>query len=593
MTRLTFRCNLNLLISAVVWLCGLVASRAQILESPEPLIGKPEFQVLEQFRDNFGWPAPEIRTGQSVLYILAEGPSYKVVAVGPRTTNPKAYAEKLDAWKTQRGLPGSIQYVRQESASVAVYAYSASGFGKPGYSLELPIASLPREVKLEDVTNCALVYFRVTGPPAELPAPTFVGKDGLKYWNLSSGTVTSDVRIGETLSGWLIPILAILILIPSVGLLKAYKLALPIRQRTDLTDLDREVLLYKSIQPTLGTTIVLHCLIAVPVIWTRSLDPLVALWFGPAQIGAGVVLLTVLTLLPSLLYSFLLRKSYQLEAEAEAITEASGPPMDDEPMRLRPKASDIAAHLPHLVPIVTLCTAAFMPALPFEWFHSHQNAWATLSYASSIIFPYRPNQLTAPSRAIDLPALEQKLADAFSQVKTLVDNTDKVTQIRKTRVPEFEIYELHHELLIPEWWIRRSSVDEIVFSILHKCWFKVPRPIGDAGTALLVVATGGVTYVLFTAISSVPTATDVMRYASLLLPVIVGIVYWRMYWLNRRATMFATDARIIDATQNLSAAISALERMERIELVRKAYRDFPPDPTCRERLERIRERFSA
>jgi hypothetical protein len=233
-----------------------------------------------------------------------------------------------------------------------------------------------------------------------------------------------------------------------------------------------------------------------------------------------------------------------------------------------------------------------MPSLPFEWFHSHQNAWATLSYASSIVFPYRPNQLTAPSRAIYLPALEQQLADAFSQVKNLVDNTDKVTQIRKTRVPEFEIYELHHELLIPEWWIRRSSVDEIVFSILHKCWFKVPRPIGDAGTALLVVATGGVTYVLFTAISSVPTATDVMRYASLLLPVIVGIVYWRMYWLNRRAAMFATDARIIDATQNLSAAISALERMERIELVRKAYRDFPPDPTCRERLERIRERLA-
>jgi hypothetical protein len=182
---------------------------------------------------------------------------------------------------------------------------------------------------------------------------------------------------------------------------------------------------------------------------------------------------------------------------------------------------------------------------------------------------------------------------ALLVVEAIAGNTYNETQILRTRVPEFEINEPGHELVIPEWWIRRSSVDELVFSILHKCWFKVPRPLGDAGTALLVVATGGVTYVLFMAISSVPSATDVMRYASLLLPVIVGIVYWRMYWLNRRAAMFATDARIIDATQNLSAAISALERMERIELVRKAYRDFPPDPTCRERLERIRERFSA
>jgi len=516
------------LVCALIWCAVAASSPGQIVEAKEPLIGKPEFKVLEQFRDNFGWPSPELRKGQSVLYIFAEGPSYKVVAVGPRTTNPKAYAEKLDAWKTQWGLPGSIQYVRQESASVAVYAYSAFGFGKSGYSLELPIASLPREVKLEDVTNCALVYFRVTGPPAALPAPTFVGQDGLKYWNLSSGTVKSDVRIGETLSGWLVPTLAILILIPSVGLLRAYKLALPIRQRTDLTDLDREVLLYKSVQPTLGTTIVLHCLFSVPVIWNRSLDPLVALWFGPAQIGAGVVLLTVLTLLPSLLYSFHLRKSYQLESDAEAIIVASGKPMDDEPIRLRPKASDIAAHLPHLVPIVTLCTAAFMPSLPFEWFHSNQGSWATLSYAASVFFPYRISGLTAPSRAIDLPALQQKLAAALSVVDALAGNTYKETQILRTRVPEFEINEPGHELVIPEWWIRRSSVDEIVFSILHKCWFKVPRPLGDTGTALLVVTTGGVTYVLYVAQTWVPGATDFMRYASLLLPVIVGIVYWRM-----------------------------------------------------------------
>jgi hypothetical protein len=134
------------LVCALIW-CGVAAScPGQIVEAKEPLIGKPEFRVLEQFRDNFGWPDPEIRKGHSVLYIFAEGPSYKVVAVGPNTSDPKAYAEKLDAWKRQRGLAGRIQYVRQESASVAVYAYSASGFGKSGYSLELPLASLPREV---------------------------------------------------------------------------------------------------------------------------------------------------------------------------------------------------------------------------------------------------------------------------------------------------------------------------------------------------------------------------------------------------------------------------------------------------------------
>ncbi len=591
MPRLTFRCNLNLLVSALFWFCGLVSSHAQLVESPDPLIGTPEFKILEQFRDNFGWPTPEIRKGQSVLYVFAEGPSYKVVAVGPTTSDPKAYAEKLDAWKSKQGLPGSVQYARQKSAAVAVYTYSTTGFGKAGYSLELPLASLPREVKLEDVTNCALVFFRVTGPPSALPGPTFVGQDGLKYWNLSTTPAKSDIRISETLSGWLLPLFTLIVLLPIVGSLYAYNLTKPIRQRSDLTDLDREILFYKSVQPILGTTIVIHCLISLPFIWTRSLDPLVALWFGPSQIGTGVVLLTVLTLLPSLLYSFHLRKSYQLEADAEAIIVASGKPMDDEPTRLRPKASDIAAHLPHLVPIVTLCTAAFMPSLPFEWFHSNQGSWATLSYAASVIFPYRISGLTAPSRAIDLPALQQKLAAALSVVDALARTMYKETQVLRTRVPEFEINEPGRELVIPEWWIRRSSIDELVFSILHKRWFQVPRPLGDTGTALLVVTTGGVTYVLFVAQTWVPGAIDFMRYASLLLPVIVGIIYWRLYWLNSRAAIFATDARIIDATQNPGAAISALERMEQIELVRK-YRNFPPDPSCRERIERIQERLA-
>ncbi len=590
-TSLRLHCNLSLLLIPLLW-CGLVVtSFAQIVESQAPLIGNPEFKILEQFRDNFGWPAPEIRKGQSVLYVFAEGPSYKVVAVGPTTSDPKAYAEKLDAWKSKQGLPGSVQYARQKSAAVAVYTYSTTGFGKAGYSLELPLASLPREVKLEDVTNCALVFFRVTSPPSGLPDPTFVGQDGLKYWNLSATPAKSDFRFSETLSGWLLPLFALIVLLPIVGALYAYNLAKPIRQRSDLTDLDREILFYKSVQPILGTTIVIHCLISLPFIWTRSLDPLVALWLGPSQIGTGVVLLTVLTLLPSLLYSFHLRKSYQLEADAEAIIVASGKPMDDEPIRLRPQASEIAAHLPHLVPIVTLCTAAFQPSSPFEWFHSSQGSWAVLSSASSLFFPFRISGLTATSRAVDLPALKQKLVAALSVVEALAGNTYKETQILRTRVPEYEINELGQELVIPEWWIRRSSVEEIVFSILHKCWFKVPRPLGDTGTALLVVTTGGITYVLFVAQSWVSGATDFLRYASLLLPVIVGIIYWRLYWLNSRAAMFATDARIIDATQNPSAAISALERMEQIELVRK-YRNFPPDPSCRERIERIKERIA-
>ncbi len=580
------------LLCALMW-CGVMASSvAQIVESKEPLIGNPEFKILEQFRDNFGWPTPEIRKGQSVLYVFAEGPSYKVVAVGPTTSDPKAYAEKLDAWKSKQGLPGSVQYARQKSAAVAVYTYSTTGFGNAGYSLELPLASLPREVKLEDVTNCALVFFRVTGPPSALPGPTFVAQHGLKYWNLSTTPAKSDIRISETLSGWLLPLFALIVLLPIVGALYSYNLAKPIRQRSDLADLDRENLFYKSLQPIIAATIMLHCVVCLAAIWTRSFDPLVALWFGPSQIGAGVVALTGFTILPSLTYSFLLRKSYKLEAEVQTIIEASGPPMDDEPVRLRPKATELIAVLPRLVPFATLTIAAFMPSLPFEWIHNFNSSWGAISMAFTSFFPTRNESLTAPSRAVDLPALTQKLEDAFSQVKVLVGNTDKVTQIRKTRVPEFEIYELAHELVIPEWWIRRSSVDEIAFSILHKCWFKVPRPLGDTATALLAVTAGAVPYILFVAPSWVPGAAEFVRYASLLFPVTVGIIYWRMYWLNSRAAMFATDARIIDATQNPSAAISALQRMERIELVRKAYRSFPPDPSCRERIERIKERLA-
>lgn len=580
------------LLSALMW-CGVMASSvAQIVESKEPLIGNPEFKILEQFRDNFGWPAPEIRKGQSVLYVFAEGPSYKVVAVGPTTSDPKAYAEKLDAWKSKQGLPGSVQYARQKSAAVAVYTYSTTGFGKAGYSLELPLASLPREVKLEDVTNCALVFFRVTGPPSALPGPTFVGQDGLKYWNLSATPAKSDIRISEALAGWIFPFLSIVSLLPIVGVVAAFIYAKPIRQQTDVPDLERETLFFKSMQPIVVAVLSLHFLISLPVIGTRSLDPLVALWFGTEQIGSGLLVLVALTALPSLLYTILLRRIYKLEGQADMNIVSSGQPMDDEPFRIPYRIPELAAVLPHLVILLTLLVGAIIPVLPFEWLHGYKSSWIILSSVFQSFFPYRISYLTAPSKAIDLSTLQEKARIALSIVEKVIGKTDKQALILRTRYAEFEIHELGHEIQIPEWWVRRSSIEEIAFSMLHSIWFTVSKPVGDTAFSLLAFLAGAVPYVLFVFQSRLPGVTDLVRYASLLLPVTVGIIYWRMRWLNTRDAMFATDARVVEVTQNPSAAISALERMSQIEVVRKGRLSFPLKPTCRERIERIQERLA-
>jgi hypothetical protein len=581
------------MVCALIW-CGVAASSpGQIVEAKEPLIGKPEFKVLEQFRDNFGWPDPEIRKGQSVLYIFAEGPSYKVIAVGPPTTNPKAYAEKLDAWKRQRGLPGSIQYVRQESASVAVYAYSASGFGKSGYSLELPLASLPGEVKLEDVTNCSLVFFRLSSPPIELPPSAFVGTDGLRYWNLSADPVKNDVRISEALAGWIFPFLAIVILLPIVGVVGAFIHAKPIRQRTDIAALERETLFFKSMQPIIVAALILHCLVSAPVIASRSLDPAVALWFGTSQIGEGLVVLIVIALLPSLLYSILLRRIFTLEREAEKTIVASGEPMDDEPSeRERPKR-DLLIIIPMLIPVAVMIAVYVTPTNSFEWFSNFKIVVPSLISCAYSVFPARGDELTAPSMARDLADLKQKVEEAFLGTKTVAGTSEHRVQILRTKQPEFAIYESENHIQLSEWWVRRSSIEEITFSILHKCWFTVSKPVGDSAFAVLAFLAGAVPYVLFVFQSRLSGVTDLVRYASILLPVTVGILYWRMLWLNTRAAMFNTDARVVQATQNPSAAISALERMAQIEEVRKGRFSFPLIPTCRERIERIRERFAA
>lgn len=580
------------MVCALIWCAVAASSPGQIVEAKEPLIGKPEFTVLEQFRDNFGWPDPEIRKGQSVLYIFAEGPSYKVVAVGPPTTNPKAYAEKLDAWKRQRGLPGSIQYVRQESASVAVYAYSASGFGKSGYSLELPLASLPREVKLEDVTNCALVFFRLSSPPVELPPSTFVGTDGLRYWNLSADPVKNDVRISEALAGWIIPFLAIVILLPIIGIVGAFIHAKPIRQRTDIAALERETLFYKSMQPIVVATLILHYLVSVLVISSRSLDPAVALWFGTSRIGEGLVALIVIALLPSLLYSILLRRIFTLERKAEKTIVSSGEPMDDEPSgRERPKL-DLLIIIPMLIPVAVMIAVYVTPTYSFEWFSNFKMVVPSLISCAYGVFPARGDELTAPSMARDLADLKQKVEEAFLATKTIAGTSEHNVQILRTKQPEFIIYENENNIQVPEWWVRRSSIEEITFSILHKCWFTVSKPVGDSAFAVLAFLAGAVPYVLFVFQSRLSGVTDLVRYASILLPVTVGILYWRMLWLNTRAAMFKTDARVVDATQNPSAAISALERMAQIEEVRKGRLSFPLEPTCRERIERIRERLA-
>jgi|GEM_PF-3570636 len=580
------------LVCALIWCAVAASSPGQIVEAKEPLIGKPEFKVLEQFRDNFGWPDPEIRKGQSVLYIFAEGPSYKVVAVGPPTTNPKAYAEKLDAWKGQRGLPGSIQFVRQESASVAVYAYSASGFGKSGYSLELPIASLPREVKLEDVTNCALVFFRLSSPPIELPPSAFVGTDGLRYWNLSADPVKNDVRISEPLAGWIIPFLAILILLPIVGVVGAFIHAKPIQQRTDIAALERETLFYKSMQPIVVATLILHYLVSVPVISSRSLDPAVALWFGTSRIGEGLVVCFMSALLPSLLYSILLRRIFTLEREAEKLIVASGEPMDDEPSEPERPKLDLLVIAPMLFPVAVMIAVYVTPTYSFEWFSNFKSVVPSLISFAYGVFPARGDQLTAPSMARDLADLKQKVEKAFLATKTIAGTSEHNVQILRTKQPEFIIYENENNIQLPEWWVRRSSIEEITFSILHRCWLTVTKPVGDTAFAVIGFLAGTVPYVLFVFQSRLSGVTDLVRYASILLPVTVGILYWRMLWLNTRAAMFKTDARVVDATQNPSAAISALERMAQIEEVRKGRLSFPLEPTCRERIERIRERLA-
>ncbi len=80
--------------------CGVAANGfAQIQESTEWLVQRTEQRILGQFRDNFGWPSPEIPKGQAVVYVYLEGASYKLLAIGPVTSDAKAYARTLNSWK--------------------------------------------------------------------------------------------------------------------------------------------------------------------------------------------------------------------------------------------------------------------------------------------------------------------------------------------------------------------------------------------------------------------------------------------------------------------------------------------------------------
>jgi len=203
------------LLTCLVLAAGLVTSAgAQIVESREWLVKKTEHALLDEFKTNFGWPDPELPKGQAVLYVQVKGWSLSVLAVGPKTSDAKRYAQKLDAWRQRNGLSGTVEFSQESDCAAASFIYSVPGFGKTELSFSIPLASLYRDVRLEDTTRFGVVMSGVAQLPSEFDKPNLTKQSGYRYWDLSDWRAPKDVRLSARLDWWAVPAFVALALFP-------------------------------------------------------------------------------------------------------------------------------------------------------------------------------------------------------------------------------------------------------------------------------------------------------------------------------------------------------------------------------------------
>ncbi len=574
------------LLCALLW-CGVAANCcAQIQDSPRWLVLRTEHRILDQFHDNFGWPDPEIPKGQAVVYVYAEGASYKLLAVGPVTSDAKAYARILNEWKERHGLSGPVLYSQENDCAAALFSVSEAGFGKTSTNLKLPLASIITEIKLETKTNLGLVINGNLKWPAELPPPGYLSKRNYGFWDLSKWAKPTDLVIQQKLEPWLLIYFVSVLLFPFVATGACYAFAVRFAKDESRSLEQRRKVFRRLVVGGTGGTIALHSVMFVPAIALRTFDPITYLWFDTAFLTIGLFFVPLLLLMPFGSLASLNRTEATLsKLTEEELQKVQLPPSAQEKVTPQTQNLQLKRTLPMIcIAILGICVL-FYPTTkqdPFDQW-KFPIAMAIISLSS---FAVNGRKEPAKCEADDLPELVTKAERVTSRFNELTNSSITKITILPSKILDRSCSIKGTTLEIAEGAARTWSDDELLYYVLYQSWYKPQNPI----TSPLYWLLFAFPFAVYALPASIPLPMP-YRFLAFLIPLFGAFMLREVFIRKSIPLTFDTDLRVVQATGNPESAISALERMDKALQVGLDAGVNKPKPSYTERIERIRAAF--
>jgi hypothetical protein len=574
------------LLCALLWCCIAANCCAQIQDSPRWLVLRTEHRILDQFHDNFGWPDPEIPKGQAVVYVYAEGASYKLLAVGPVTSDAKAYARILNEWKERHGLSGPVLYSQENDCAAALFSVSEAGFGKTSTNLKLPLASIITEIKLEAKTNLGLVINGNLKWPAVLPPPGYLSKRNYGFWDLSKWDEPTDLVIEQKLEPWLLIYFVSVLLFPLIATGACYAFALRFAKDESRSLEQRRKVFRRLVVGGTGGTIALHSVMFVPAIALRTFDPITYLWFDTAFLTIGLFFVPLLLLMPFGSLASLNRTEATLsKLTEEELLKVQLPPSAQEKVTPPTQNLQLKRILPMIcIAILGICVL-FYPTTkqdPFDQW-KFPIAMAIISLSS---FAVNGRKEPAKCEADDLPELIAKAERVTSRFNELTNSSITKITILPSKILDRSCSIKGTTLEIAEGAARTWSEDELLYYVLYQSWYKPQNPI----TSPLYWLLFAFPFAVYALPASIPLPMPYC-FLAFLIPLFGAFILREVFIRKSIPLTFDTDLRVVQATGDPESAISALERMDKALQVGLDAGVNKPKPSYTERIERIRAAF--
>lgn len=593
MPRLTFRCNLNLLVSALFWFFGLVSSHAQLVESTEWLVQRSEQRILGQFRDNSGWPGPEIPKGQAVVYVHLEGASYKVLAIGPVTSDAKAYARTLNDWKERQGLKGTVLYSQEKDCVAALYSVSEAGIGKKGFALKIPLASIISDIQLEARTYHGFTTRGTFDLPKELPQPIYLFKNNDRFWDLSNWSVPTDVVISRRLAPWVPAYVVFVLVFPPFAAAACYLLLF--RFTTDLTrSLQQRRQAYNQllIGGSIGANVI-HWSLLIHATQSGILDNFTYLWFNTSSLIPGMISISATLLMPFMLWKPISTASISVSRLSEDELQKVDLPLSTQ-AQAKPEAG--VALIKLLAPLFCALIVGIgllqLPAKKMDPFEPWKTPIALALVLACVVYFVISASKPVQSEAEDLPILAEKAERVVEKANALIKPSLSTIYVLPSGPLSQHCVINGTNLHIAESAVRNWTEEELLYYVLYRKWYMPPDAITNPYFYFLSLPSilGAFAFLTFSA--PVLSGPD-YRFLILVVPITAAIVSTEQAKRKAIHRTFYADLRVVRATEDPTSAITALTKMDIASQVGLEAGTKKRKPLFTERIDHIRTAFPA